>query len=147
MVSCKITSHYVTIAYCTQTRWDKEAIQMSRGMRIAVIVLSSLLGLWFLLAGAQKFLAREVFVEMFAGLGLPASIVPVIGVLEVVAALLVLVPRTSLYGAALIVAIMVGALFSHLTSGVGSPVAAILALVLASTVAAARIYQRRDAQA
>jgi len=112
--------------------------------KIATIAVRTLLGLWFLLAGAQKFLARPAFEEMFADFGLPLWAVPVIGVIEVAAALLVLVPRTAIYGAGTIAAVMVGAAACHLISGVGSPVASLVAIVMAVFVGAMRLRSQRS---
>ena len=111
---------------------------MSRGPRIASVVVASLLGVWFLVAGSQKFLAAAVFKKMFADFGLPLWLVPVIGVLELTGAVLVLVPHTARFGAVVIATVMVGAVGSHLMSGIGSPVAALAALAMAGFVAVVR---------
>ena len=116
---------------------------MSRAQRISTIVLGTLLGLWFLLAGAQKFLAAEIFRSMFEQLGLPLALVPVIGILEIIAGLLALVPKTSLYGAGCVVVVMLGAVGSHLVAGLGPPVPALVALALAGTLAILRIRARK----
>lgn len=79
---------------------------------------------------------------MFEQIGLPVALVPVIGVAEIAAAILVLIPRTSLYGASLIVVVMLGAAGSHLASGAGSPIAAILALAMAGSLVALRLRSR-----
>lgn len=117
---------------------------MSRTVRIAAIVIGTLLGLWFLLAGSQKFLSASAFEQMFEQVGLPLALVPVIGVVEIVAAILVLVPRTSLYGAGLIVMVMLGALGSHLAAGAGAPTAAIVALLMAGSLVALRLRSRGE---
>ena len=117
---------------------------MSRTARIVAVVIGTLLGLWFLLAGSQKFLSAETFQHMFEQFGLPVALVPVIGVAEIVAAILVLIPKTSLYGASLIVLVMIGALGSHLTSGVGSPIAPILALAMAGSLVLLRLRARGE---
>ena len=116
---------------------------MSRGMRIAVIVVGTLLGLWFLLAGVQKFLARAAFEAMFADFGLPLWTVPVIGVLEMAGAALVLIPRTAIHGSAIVAAVMVGAAACHLVSGVGSPVPALVAIGMAAFVGGIRLRAQR----
>lgn len=114
---------------------------MNRGMRVTATVVGSVLGLWFLLAGSQKFLAREVFEAMFADFGLPLWMVPVIGMLELTGAAAVLIPRTARFGATLIAAVMVGAVTCHTVTAVGSPVAAFIALVLAGFVGFVRYRQ------
>jgi len=120
---------------------------MNRPLRITTVVLGTLLGVWFLLAGSQKFLSAPMFEAMFERLGLPLGLVPAIGVTEIVAALLVLVPRFSLYGSSLIVLVMLGAAGSHLATGTAPPGAAIVALVMAGTVVLLRIQERRAADA
>ncbi len=105
-----------------------------RAARITATTLSILLGLWFLLAGAQKFLAKGVFENMFTNFGLPLWLVPVSGILELAGAILVLIPMTSLYGAATIASVMIAAALSHITSGVGSPASALVALTMCFTV-------------
>ena len=80
---------------------------MRRGLRIAVIIVGTLLGIWFMLAGSMKFLARPAFDEMFTRLGLPLAMVPLTGVLEVIGAILLFIPRTAIYGAGLIAVVMI----------------------------------------
>ncbi|MDH3627330.1 MAG: DoxX family protein [Acidobacteriota bacterium] len=116
---------------------------MPRGFKIPVIIVSVLLGLWFLLAGAQKFMARAAFETMFSDLGLPLAMVPLIGILEVIGAILVFIPRTALFGAGLIFVVMLGAVASHLISGSGSPVPALIALLMAGFVGSLRFRALR----
>lgn len=120
---------------------------MNRKTRVVAIVIGTLLGLWFVLAGSQKFLSAGMFENMFEQLGLPLVLVPVVGVVEIVAAVLVLLPKTSLYGSSLIVIVMLGAAGSHLASGLGPPAAAIVALAMAATVVFLRLSERRSASA
>ncbi len=77
-----------------------------------------------------------MMVAEFQTFSYPLWFMTVTGTLEVIGAVAVLVPRTALWGAGLLVCIMVGALISHLThdqSGmIGLPlVLLILALVVA----------------
>jgi len=119
---------------------------MNRPLRITTVVLGTLLGVWFLLAGSQKFLSAPMFEAMFEGLSLPLALVPVIGVVEIGAALLALWPRTSLYGSSLIVLVMLGAVGSHLAAGQGPPGAALVALVMAGSVMLVRLRERADSR-
>ncbi len=116
---------------------------MSRGLKIAVTVVGTLLGLWLLLAGSQKFFARAAFEQMFADFSLPLWAVPVIGVFELAGAVLVFIPRTAMYGAAVIAAVMVGAASCHLLTGTGSPVPALVALLMAAFVGGVRFRAQR----
>ena len=117
---------------------------MNRPLRITTIVLGTVLGLWFLLAGSQKFFAAPMFQAMFGHLGLPLVMVPLVGVAEVVGGLLALWPRTSLYGATLIGVIMLGAVGSHLIAGGMPPGAALLALLLSAGLAVLRRRALQD---
>lgn len=80
--------------------------------------LSILLGVLFLFAGATKLLGAQMQVEGFTRLGLPNWTRPVVGLVEVVAAVMLLVPRTRFYGAGVLAGTMVGAMLTHLVSGV-----------------------------
>ena len=62
-----------------------------------------------------KFSAAPESVYIFSTLGLEPWGRIVIGILELIAAVLLLVPRTTFIGALLGVGLMAGALFSHLT--------------------------------
>ena len=62
-----------------------------------------------------KFTASEESVYIFTKLGLEPYGRIGIGILELIAAALILYPKTTAFGAALAVGLMGGALFSHLT--------------------------------
>ncbi len=70
-------------------------------------------GVIILFGGLAKFTAAERWEADFVRWGYPASLVPVVGVVEVLAAVAMLVPRTRFYGAAAVIAIMVGAAGTH----------------------------------
>lgn len=103
--------------------------------------LAVVLGLSFLASGYPKVIVSTAWVSRFAAWGYPAWFVPVIGVLEMGGAALVLVPRTSVYGALAIGAVMLGATFTHLRTGIGSPTVALTYLALVVGV----IWIRRPA--
>lgn len=87
---------------------------------IAVTVLSVLLGVGFIfLFGGSKLIpgSNAGTIENFARWGYPAWFVYVTGTIEVVGALLLLMPKTRFYGAALLVGTMVGAIFTHIGAG------------------------------
>ena len=101
---------------------------------IVAWVLAVLLALVFVGSGLAKLTSQAMPVAMFALFGLPSWFMYLTGLLEVVAAVLVLVARTSGIGAGLIVCIMIGATFEHATHGqlpmIGATVViAILAIV------------------
>ncbi len=64
------------------------------------------------LAGASKFLAADMWDANFTQWGYSVGFKSLIGVLEVAGAILVLVPRYATYAAALVCAIMLGAVYT-----------------------------------
>lgn len=80
-------------------------------------VLSLLMGLSFLAAGAAKFSGVEQIVQNFIRWGYPVWFRYLVGVAEIVAGVAILVPRTRFYGAALATGLMVGGLGTHLRFG------------------------------
>lgn len=80
--------------------------------KAAVPLLAALLGVAFLASGGMKLV--DVGAEGFARFGYPAWFFYVVGLMETVGGLLVLVPATRHYGAALICCVMTGAIVTHL---------------------------------
>jgi uncharacterized membrane protein YphA (DoxX/SURF4 family) len=101
---------------------------------IATSVVAVLLCLAFLAAGLAKLTSQPMMQQEFASFGYPLWFMFVTGTIEIVSAVLVVIPRTSRLGAALLMCVMAGALFSHLTHGqiamIGVP---LVLLVLAIT--------------
>ena len=62
-----------------------------------------------------KFSGAEESVYIFTKLGLEPFGRIGIGVLELIASILILIPRTTIYGAILAIGLMSGAIFSHVT--------------------------------
>jgi hypothetical protein len=81
-------------------------------------VLTVLVGLVLIGSGIAKFVMGGP--EMDAALeksGMPKDLVPIIGTLEIIVALIYLFPPTALLGAILVVGYMGGAIFAHLRLG------------------------------
>jgi uncharacterized membrane protein YphA (DoxX/SURF4 family) len=97
-------------------------------------IFSVLLALAFLLAGLPKLIAVPVWIEKFAHWGYPRWCLPLIGFLEVSGAILLLIPRVALYGVGLLIAVMLGATYTHVANGEGlavlRPVTFLLLLIL-----------------
>jgi uncharacterized membrane protein YphA (DoxX/SURF4 family) len=89
----------------------------SEGKQLGVWVLTGLLALMFLFAGGFKLSGAQTAIDNFAKSGYPDWFRVVTGVIEVTAAVLVVIPRTSFYGAALILPTMLGAVITHITHG------------------------------
>jgi putative oxidoreductase len=92
----------------------------------------------FLLAGTMKLSGNPAMVEMFGVIGLGQWFRYLTGAIEVVGAVLLLIPSTAIYGAVPLAATMVGAILTHLFIVGGSPLVPVLLLASTSTIAWAR---------
>jgi putative oxidoreductase len=101
-------------------------------------------GLWILQIGADGMLLMVGFfklsgdprmVELFDAIGLGQWFRYVTGSLEVLGAILLLIPRLSGLGALLLVGVMLGAVATHLFVVGGSPLPAIILLIVTGVVA------------
>ncbi|HEY4989424.1 MAG TPA: DoxX family protein, partial [Opitutaceae bacterium] len=81
----------------------------SKGANIALWVLQALLALAFVGAASGKLLGKPEMVALFQALGVGQWFRYLTGLLELTGALLIVVPRTKFYGAALLSVVMVGA--------------------------------------
>ena len=95
----------------------------------------------FLAAGGSKLAGAERMVAMFETLGFGQWFRFVTGGLEVLGAVLLLIPRTTWLGGALLAVVMVGAIFTHLVLIGGSFVPALVLLIITAGIA----YYRRPA--
>lgn len=75
--------------------------------------------LFFLMAGGQKLAGQETMVELFRQIGIGDWFRHAVGVLEILCAVLLLVPRTTLAAAAGLAVIMLGAVVTELWLGNG----------------------------
>lgn len=106
--------------------------ETGRGKTIAVWVLSALLTLLFLFAGGQKILGAAEPTEHFAQWGYPTWFRVLIGLIEVGGGLALLVPSVAFYAAGALGAVMIGAIYTHLTRaapGIPVPIVCLLVLV------------------
>src|SRR5882724_6464213 len=108
---------------------------LSKGLNITGWVLQGLMAAAFLAVGASKLAAAPAMVEMFAKLGAGQWFRYLTGALEVIGAVALLIPRTAFYGAALLAVVMAGAIVTHLAILGGSPVPALVLLVIVGTIA------------
>ncbi|MCU1284677.1 MAG: hypothetical protein JWO13_1027 [Acidobacteriales bacterium] len=85
---------------------------MSKGMNIALWIVSALLAALFLFAGGMKLLHRPEMGAEFVKIGFPAWFSTFIGVCEVLGGIALLVSRVRALGAACLSVIMVGAVYT-----------------------------------
>lgn len=80
-------------------------------------VLGGLVTALFLFSAMGKFMPNAQTEEMITKMGLNLSILKVLGVVELISALLFLYPRTGVLGTLLLVSYMGGAIATHLEHG------------------------------
>jgi uncharacterized membrane protein YphA (DoxX/SURF4 family) len=101
--------------------------------------LSIVLAIEFFRSGYLNLMSDPKLVAAFQTFGYPHWFQVLTGALEVIAAIAVLVPRTAFWGAILLVCIMLGALYSHLSHGqTAEIVQPLIFLVLAIALAIVR---------
>jgi len=108
--------------------------------RILLWALTQFTAGMFLFAGAMKLSAQPMMVATFAQIGLGQWFRVFTGTLEVVGALLLLVPATAAFGALLLGVVMVGAIATHLFLIGGNPLMPIVLLAISIAIA----YLRRE---
>ena len=104
-----------------------------KGLNVTLWIVQALLALTFVAAGWSKLVGRPDMVALFAAIGIGQWFRYATGLLELTAAVLIVVPKTRSVGAVLLVAIMLGAIVVNLTLHT-SPIPPLVLLVLASIV-------------
>jgi len=97
---------------------------MNRWMRIAGWIVVGLTSLFFIQSGLQKLLGTEQIIDHFDALGYPDWSRIVIGIAEILGAVLLGWPRLTVWAAAALGVLMIGAVASEWLAGQG--VAAVL---------------------
>jgi len=118
-----------------------EESQPSKALNVTLWILQALAAAAFLMAGGTKLAGAEMHVAMFEKIGLGQWLRYFTGSLEVISAVLLLLPKTAGIGAALLTATMAGAVATHLFIIGGTPLPAIMLLLITATVA---WYRRPD---
>ncbi len=111
---------------------------MSRVRPIATWILQVLLGALFILVGVGKFQQWDGWTGRFEAWGYAAWFLALIAGLEIVGGVMVLFPRLASFGAALIAVIMVGAAYTHASTGIGSPANVVVHLLFCAAVGTLR---------
>ena len=112
---------------------------LSKPQTIVLRVLQILAAVAFLAAGGMKLAGAGQSPEMFGKIGLGQGFRYLTGGLEVLGALGLLYPGSAFYSALLLVAVMAGAVVTHLVVLGGSPAAAVVLLAVTAAIA----YLRR----
>jgi uncharacterized membrane protein YphA (DoxX/SURF4 family) len=112
-----------------------------KGLNIALWVVQVLTAPMFFMAGGQKLTGDPQMVGLFALIGIGQWFRYLTGLLEVTGALLLLVPRASGFGGALLVPVMLGAILTHLALLHSSPAMPLTLLVASAFVAWGRRAQ------
>jgi putative oxidoreductase len=107
------------------------ALNRTKAKSIILWLLRGLAAVAFFGAGGAKLAGATPMVVMFARLGLGQWFRYVTGLIEVVGAIGILIPRFSRYAALLLSAVMVGAIVSHLTVLGGNPPIMLFLIVVA----------------
>ena len=111
-------------------RWKSAGLWVVRGV----------LAFAFVAAGGAKLYGVPMLVDEFQHIGLGQWFRHVTGGLELLGAILLLLPQKAALGALLLICIMIGAMITHLFVIGGSPVPAIVLLALNAIV----VYAKRD---
>lgn len=115
-----------------------------RGTNILSWVASILLAVIFLSEGAAKFPESRMWLRIFDQIGFGQWFRYVTGVVEIVGALLLLVPATRYVGAALLMCTMLGALLVHaFIMGIGPPTAGVVVLLLVLAAIGVDSFKKR----
>ncbi len=129
----------------TPTAAEAIPSEPGRGLTITLWILQILAAAAFLAAGGFKLAGAPAMVATFEKLGVGQWFRYVTGLLEVVGAIGLLVPRYAFYAAALLATTMICAIIAHLTVLGGSPAAAAILLLLTGTIAYLRRPRSRRA--
>ena len=100
--------------------------------------LEALLAASFIFAGFPKIQPGEMMLKRLANWGYSPEFTMLIGLLETTGGLLVLAPATADFGALIIGIMMIGAVWTHLSTGIGSPLFAAIYIAMAATLGVLR---------
>jgi putative oxidoreductase len=118
-------------------QWPVESTQRSRSRvgTIALWIVQIATAAMFLFVGSLKLAGVPAMVGLFDAIGIGQWFRYLTGSIEVVSAILLLIPSLAFYGALLLVPTMVGAVLTHLFIVGGNPAPAAVLLAAAATIA------------
>jgi uncharacterized membrane protein YphA (DoxX/SURF4 family) len=108
---------------------------IGRAATIALWVVQAAAAALFLSAGIPKLIGAAAMVQMFDAIGLGQWFRYLTGGIEVVSAVLLLVPSLAFFGAILLIPTMIGAIVTHVFVVGGSPVPATVFLLATAGIA------------
>jgi putative oxidoreductase len=117
------------------TTFSTPRASVGKGANIALWTLQGLLGLAFAAAAAGKLSGAPDMVALFQTIGVGQWFRYLTGLLELVGAVSLFVPRTRFLGALLLAAVMLGAVATHLFVLHNPPFAPLVLLALVGVVA------------
>ena len=112
-----------------------------KAANIALWTLQVLVALAFVAAGSGKLLGSPPMIALFDAVGVGQWFRYVTGSLEVLGALLLVIPGTTAFGAVLLAAVMAGAVMAHLTVLHSAPTAPLVLFALTALIAWGRRTQ------
>jgi uncharacterized membrane protein YphA (DoxX/SURF4 family) len=131
----------------TTIRIAHDDIVTAKGaLNIALWTLQVLVALAFFAAGSAKLLGSPAMIAVFDAVAIGQWFRYVTGSLEVLGALLLIVPGTTVFGAGLLACVMAGAVAAHLTVLHSAPTAPLVLFALTAVIAWGRSVAMRKAQ-
>jgi putative oxidoreductase len=112
-----------------------------KALNTVLWTLQVLVALAFVGAGSGKLLGSADMIALFDAVGIGQWFRYVTGLLEVLGALLLIVPRTTAFGAVLLACVMAGAVVAHLTVLHTPPTAPLVLFALTALIARGRRSQ------
>ena len=122
----------------TQQTWngaEGRPTRRSRTLGGILWTLQIVSAVMFVMAGASKLAGAPMMVQMFDTIGIGQWFRYATGTIEVVSAVLLLIPRMSAYAAAVLAATMGGAMLTHLFIIGGNPAVPVLLMATTATIA------------
>lgn len=110
----------------------------SRGLNIAFWVLQVLLAIAFVFSGLMDLTKSPDVMVVFDAMGTAGWMPYLVGTLSIIGGIGLLIPRVAGAAGLAFVALMLGAVLSHLILGVGNPILPLVLLVLSALVAYGR---------
>jgi putative oxidoreductase len=119
-------------------------VPTAKALNMALWTVQALVALAFLAAGSGKLLGSPAMIGLFEAIGVGQWFRHVTGSLEVLGALLLIIPGTVAFGAVVLACVMAGAIVAHLTVLHTAPTAPLVLFALTAVIAWVRRSQVAD---